>query len=385
MDNYFDMANKDILLRVSQRCYGPASRKIIDMLDEGFRCAFSFSGTILEQLERWDPDTFELVGEVARHEGIELITQPYYHSIASLFDGNWEFKSQIKKHMGQLQTLFGKRPRVCANTELTFSNRIAGIIRRSGLEGAIAEGCSQILNGRSPNQIYSCDDLPVLLRNPRLSNDIALRFADPEWDRYPLTSGKYADWLAASPGDAITIFLNYETFGEHFDEKTGIFSFLSSLSGECRDRDVIPILPSEMIERHPVSDILDIPEPVTWSDLDNNTSSLLGNELQTTAFSALERGEEYIGNSPFWGYLQTIDHFHYMASVYGSSGEPHTYLRHQEQRDSFYTYMRILSDCEERAVFEMKNKNAAWTLRTLPPEQAFSFSSPVGPVGYTGL
>jgi alpha-amylase len=383
MDLYFDEGNKEFLLRASRRCYGPATRNVLGMLDEGFRCAFSFSGTIIEQLERWDPDTFELFGQVARHNGVELIAQPYYHSVASVFDGKWEFKSQVRKHIDLLQALFGKRPYICANTELTFSNEIARVINQSGLMGAITEGSPRILTGRTPNEVYTCRDLPVLLRNPVLSNDIALRFADTSWDRFPLTADKYAEWLAASPGDALTIFLNYETFGEHFDENTGIFSFLSCLYGECRDRDLLPILPSEMIERHPAAGTLDIPQPVSWSDLENNTSAWLGNDLQRTAFFALERGEDYAGNGLFWRYLQTIDHFYYMASRYGYGGEPHVYLGHQEQGDAFFTYMRVLADCEERAIPGMKDKKAAWTLRTLPPEQAFSFGSPSGPIGYT--
>jgi alpha-amylase len=383
MDLYFDEKNKEFLHQVSERCYRPAGEQVLEMLDGGFRCAFSFSGTVLEQLERWDPDAFEIIRQVARHKDVELIAQPYYHSIASLFDGSWEFKSQIREHVDLLFSLFGKRPRTCANTELTFSNRIAGVIRRAGLEGAITEGCPRILGGRSPNEVYSCDELPVILRNPALSNDIALRFADRAWDNYPLTASRYADWLAASPGDALTIFLNFETFGEHFDETTGIFSFLSCLSDECRNRDVQPTFPTEMIERHPVAGALDIPLPVTWSDLENNTSAFLGNDLQKAAFSALERGETYAGNGPFWRYLQTIDHFYYMASPYGYAGESHHYLGHQDQRDAFLTFMRVLSDCEERSIRGMKDKKAAWTLRTVPPEQAFSFGSPAGPIGYT--
>jgi alpha-amylase len=383
MDLYFDEANREFLLRASRRCYTPATRKILDMLDDGFRCSFSFSGTLLEQLERWDPDTFELLSQAARHKGVELLAQPYYHSVAGEFDEKREFKSQLKMHTELIRALFGKQPRICVNTELTLSNSLAGVIRRAGLKGAITEGSSRILNSRTPNEVYICNDLPLLLRNPELSNDIALRFANSSWDRFPLTADKFSGWLADSPGDAVTIYLNYETFGEHLDESTGIFEFLSCLPGECRDRGQEPVLPSEVIENYPAAGSLDIPQPVSWADLENDTSAWLGNDMQKNAFGVLERGEEYAGNSPFWRYLQTIDHFYYMASRYGYAGEPHAYLGHQEQGDAFSTYMRVLSDCEERAVPGMKDREAAWTLRTLPPEQAFSFGSPAGPIGYS--
>ena len=383
MDLYFDDANRDYLLRATRRCYIPVTSRLLDMLDKGFRCSFSFSGTLLEQLERWAPDAFDLLGQAARHRGTEILAQPYYHSVAGEFKEKAEFKSQVKQHTDLIRDLFKKQARFCVNTELTFSNALAGVIRRAGLSGAITEGTSRILNGRSPNEVYTCNDLPVLLRNPRLSNDIALRFGNTSWDRYPLTADKFAGWLADCPGDVITLFLNYETFGEHLDETTGIFEFLSCLPGECRDREQALVLPSEVIETHSVAGNLDIPHPVSWADLENNTSAWRGNDLQKTAFGVLERGEDYAGNCPFWRYLQTIDHFYYMASRYGYGGEPHAYLSHQVQDEAFTTYMKVFADCEERAVPGMKDRKAAWSLRTLPPEQAFSFSSPSGPIGYS--
>jgi alpha-amylase len=44
--------------------------------------------------------------------------------------------------------------------------------------------------------------------------------------------------------------------------------------------------------------------------------------------------------------------------------------------------MAVLADFENRNIRFMKNKRSAKTLRTLPPEEAFHFTSPTGYVGY---
>lgn len=36
MERYFDDANKEILLRVCDKCYEPATSIILDQLDDGF-------------------------------------------------------------------------------------------------------------------------------------------------------------------------------------------------------------------------------------------------------------------------------------------------------------------------------------------------------------
>jgi len=380
---YFDKLNREVLERVSEKCYVPATKIILEKLDEGFSCAFSFSGTLIEQLEKWQPDALSLFDQVARHRNVELLAQTYYHSIAGCFGDKTEFEEQVRMHVDLLHDLFRIRPTFFENTEFTFNNQIAAHIRDMDFSGIFTEGVDRILSWRSPNYVYSCQDFPVLMRNTPLSDDIAFRFANRGWDKYPLTADTYADWLAGSTGDIINIFLDYETFGEHFWKETGILDFLNYLPDEMAKRSVTTVLPSRVIERNLLCDAIDVSETISWADREKDTSAWMGNDRQRAAFQALETARAYAKDKQVWRYLQTSDHFYYMASKYGTCGEVHTYFSHQDADDAFQTYMRILADFEKRNIRFMKNKKSAKTLRTLAPEEAFHFSGPTGYIGYT--
>jgi len=382
-DHYFDSLNKEILLRIVDKCYNPATKLILEKLDEGFACSFSMSGILIEQLEKWSRDTLSLFEEVARHKNTEMIGQTYYHSIASCFPDKSEFRDQVKLHSDLMHDLFSVCPTIFENTEFTFNNEVAATIRDMGFAGIFTEGVDRILGWRSPNHIYTCQDIPVLLRNTRLSDDIAFRFANRTWDMYPLTADTYAHWVASSSGDIINVFLDYETFGEHFWQETGIFDFLRALPDELSKRDVVSVLPSQVVTQYPPVGDIDVHETISWADLEKDTSAWMGNDRQRTAFQAVQSARAYAVNKPLWRYLQTSDHFYYMASKYGTCGEVHTYFSHHEADDAFQTYMRVIADYESRNIRLMKNRKSAKILRTLSPEQAFHFACPTGFIGHT--
>ena len=382
-DLYFDEVNRELLLRIAEKCYIPATTLILDMLDEGFSCAFSFSGTLLEQLEKWSPDALALFGQVARHRNAEIIAQTYYHSIASCFSDKTEFAEQVRMHAALMHDLFHADPCVFENTEFTFNNDIAARIRDMGFAAIFTEGVDRILDRRSPDYLYSCRDIPVLLRNTRLSDDIAFRFANRSWDQYPLTADTWARWVAQSPGDVVNVFLDYETFGEHLWPETGIFEFLRHLPGELSARDVATVLPSRLPADFAPVGAINVPETISWADIEKDTSAWMGNDRQKTAFHALETARAFAKDKQVWRYLQTSDHFYYMASKYGSCGEVHSYFCYLAGEEAFRTYMRVLADYEDRALRSMKNRRAARALRSLSPENAFHFNAPAGFVGYT--
>jgi len=381
-DSYFDDLNRDILARVSGKCYIPATRLILDKLDEGFRCAFSFSGTLIEQLERWQPDVLSLFDQVARHPNTELLGQTYYHSIAGCFGDKSEFLDQAAMHANLMHDLFKVRPAVFENTEFTFNNQIAAHVRDMGYRGVYTEGVDRVLGWRSPHHVYTCQDLPVLLRDTRLSDDIAFRFGNRLWDKYPLTADTYAGWLAGVPGDLVNIFLDYETLGEHFWQETGIFRFMEWLPGEIGKRGMHAVLPSEVLARHEPVGTIDVTTTISWADIEKDASAWMGNEQQHTAYSAIQKAAAFAKNKQIWRYLQTSDHFYYMASKYGTCGEVHNYFSHHDAGDAFKTYMAVLADFEQRNLRDMKNRRSAKALRTLTPDEAFCWSSPSGPVGY---
>ncbi|MDO9033827.1 MAG: alpha-amylase [Methanoregula sp.] len=379
---YFDELNKEVLERVSEKCYVPATLKILEKLDEGFRCAFSFSGTLIEQMEKWQPDVLSLFDAVSRHKNTELIGQTYYHSIAGCFGDKSEFIEQAKMHTNLMYDLFKTRPTVFENTEFTFNNQIATLVKEMGYTGIFTEGVDRILGWRSPHHIYTCNDLPVLLRDVQLSDDIAFRFANRGWDKYPLTADTYAGWLSGTQGDVTNIFLDYETFGEHFWEDTGIFNFLSHLPGELKNCGVKTVLPTEVLLKYPPVGTIDVHDTISWADIEKDASAWMGNERQHTAYSAVQKAAAFAKDKSIWRYLQTSDHFYYMASKYGTCGEVHNYFSHHEADDAFRTYMAILADFERRNIRVMKNRGSAKTLRTLSPDEAFHFTSPGGYVGY---
>ncbi|MFA4849066.1 MAG: alpha-amylase [Methanoregula sp.] len=382
-DHYFDGLNKEILQRVADKCYNPATKIILEKLDEGFSCSFSLSGIIIEQLEKWSKDTLSLFEQVARHKNSEMIGQTYYHSIASCFHDKTEFKEQIKLHSDLMYDQFKVRPTIFENTEFTFNNDVAATAKEMDFSGIFTEGVDRILAWRSPNHLYTCQGIPVMLRNTRFSDDIAFRFGNRSWDMYPLTADTYAQWIASSMGDVINVFLDYETFGEHFWKETGIFDFLHSLPDELTKQGVESILPSECVSRFsPVGEI-DVRETISWADLEKDTSAWMGNDRQRAAFHAVQLAQPFAKDKPIWRYLQTSDHFYYMASKYGTCGEVHSYFSHHEAEDAFKTYMKVLADYELRNIRVMKNRRSAKTLRTLAPEQAFHFAGPSGFIGHT--
>jgi alpha-amylase len=382
-NHYFDGLNKEILLRVADKCYNPATRIILEKLDQGFSCAFSLSGTLIEQLRLWSPETLSLFEDIARHKNTELIGQTYYHSIASCFPDKTEFREQVKMHSDLMYKQFRVRPVVFENTEFTFNNAIAAAVRDMDFSGIFTEGVDRILGWRSPDYLYRCQGLPVMLRNTKLSDDIAFRFANRAWDMYPLTADTYANWIAASSGEIITVFLDFETFGEHFWKETGIFEFLNSLPDELGNRGVETVLPSQALSRYSPVDDIDVQETISWADIEKDTSAWMGNDRQRTAFQAIRAAKPYAADKPVWRYLQTSDHFYYMASKFGTCGEVHTYFSHHEAEDAFKVYMAVLADFEERNLRTMKNKKSARTLRILSPDKAFHFAGPTGFIGHT--
>lgn len=380
---YFDKVNEDLLKRVAEKCYIPATTLILELLDEGFSCAFSLSGTVIEQMEKWSPDALSLFVSAASHKNAEILAQNYYHSIASCFHDKSEFLDQVKQHSDLMRDLFHTEPTVFENTEFTFNNGIAELAKEMGFAGVYTEGVNSILGNRSPNHIYTCRETPVLLRNTSLSDDIAFRFTNRSWEMYPLTADTYAKWVGQSSGDVINIFLDYESFGEHMWEDSGIFEFLRHLPGELEKQNVSTILPSRILSDYSPVGSIDVPHTISWADLEKDTSAWMGNNRQHAALQALESAKVYAKNDLLWRYLQTSDHFYYMASKYGSCGEVHAYFCYIDPESAFKTYMRVLADYEERNLRKTKNRKAAKALRTLSPEHAFHFASPSGYVGYT--
>src|SRR6476646_1921935 len=83
-----DRSNSEILRKVADKCYLPANREILDLIekhDGHFKVAFSISGMALEQFELYDPRVIESFRKLAATGAVEFLCETYYHSLAFLF------------------------------------------------------------------------------------------------------------------------------------------------------------------------------------------------------------------------------------------------------------------------------------------------------------
>src|SRR3989344_4633443 len=258
--------------KVSQKSYLPANRVILENIkrNPNFKVSFSISGLALEQFEKFAPAVIQSFQELVNTGNVELLSETYHHSLSSIYDRD-EFETQVKLHRRKLKDLFGVTPTVFRNTELIYSNQIAKMAEEMGYSAILAEGADQVLGWRSPTFVYKptgTNNIKLLLKHYKLSDDIAFRFSSREWKEYPLTTEKFADWVTSHNGNGQTInlFMDYETFGEHQWEDTGIFEFMRHLPRAILERsDNDFITPSEAAQRYePVAE-LDVPHYVSWA------------------------------------------------------------------------------------------------------------------------
>ncbi len=371
--NYFDeQANMAILKKVAYNCYFPANEALLQLIREHgkrFKVSFSISGTALDQFEKYMPELIDSFKTLAATGCVEFLGETYAHSLAAI-KSKAEFEQQVQAHSDRIEALFGKRPEVFRNTELIYADFIGDVIADMGFKGMLAEGALQVLGWKSPNYLYTSATAPhlkLLLKNFRLSDDIAFRFSDGNWAEHPLTTDKYIHWLneISEEEQIVNLFMDYETFGEHQWKSTGIFDFLRDFPGALlKDSDYCFVTPSEAIELlTPVASIA-MPAPVSWADEERDLTAWLGNDLQDDAFENLYNLEDKVKllNHPQvnmeWLYLQTSDHFYYMCTKFFADGDVHKYFNpYGSPFDAFINYMNVLSDFTIKLDRMLKEKN----------------------------
>lgn len=372
MKRYFNMPlNRQIFEKVARKCYEPANAMFLHLLHElkdrgdgerKFKLAYSLSGTFIEQCKMWKPELFDSFKAMAKTGCVEFLDETYYHGLSSMFDaGKEEFKEQVRLHNRTVKELFGQSPRVLRNTEFIYNNGIARCAEELGYDGIYAEGIERILSGwRSPNYLYrpmGCKKIRLLLRNYKLSDDIGYRFGARWWPEWPLTAEKYAAWLSSCDGEVINLCMDYETFGEHQWDDTGIFWFMNALPRQVLKYDNLNFAtPSEVISKSkPVGEV-DVGDfdTISWADLERDTSAWLGNKMQLTTFNEVKNLEKHVKatNDPkllhLWRLLQTSDNYYYLCTKHWSDGDVHHYFSHiKDQQAGFANFMSIISDFKE--------------------------------------
>ncbi len=358
--NYLDdLTNRSIMQKIARECYLPMNALLLNTIKEQngkFRCSFSITGNAIEQFKAYAPEVLDSFRELAATGCVEFLAETYSHSLAALASKE-DFADQVKRHVALMKSEFGVKPTAFRNTELIYSDEIGAMVAEMGFKTMLAEGARHILGWKSPNFVYANaidQKLRLLLRNYKLSDDIAFRFSNQGWDQYPLTADKYVSWLTAddNAGEVINLFMDYETFGEHQKADTGIFDFMQALpktalaSGQIEFATV-----SETAKAHQPVSVLHCPHVMSWADEERDITAWLGNELQNEAFAKLYAQKDKIKklkNKDFdyvWNFMQTSDHFYYMATKWLSDGDVHSYFNpYGSSYEAFINYMNVLAD-----------------------------------------
>lgn len=362
-DQYFDdYKNGAICRKVANKCYLPANRLLLDVirrLDGRFKIAYSLTGVLLEQLQLFSPEVISTFDALAETGCVEFLAETYYHSLSFLYSRD-EFLEQINKHSETIERLFGQKPKVFRNTELIYNNELATLIESTGnFDAIITEGADHILGYRNSNFVYrpkGCNKLKLLLKNYRLSDDIAFRFSNRGWSQWPLTADKFAGWINDINGNVVNLFMDYETFGEHQWEDTGIFDFMRHLPEQILKNHYNNFkTPSEVAQSFQPVDTVDVPHLISWADIERDLSAWLGNAMQSNALYELYRlerdikkaGDEKIISD--WRKLQTSDHFYYMCTKWFADGDVHKYFNpYDSPYDSYINFMNVLGNLHKR-------------------------------------
>ena len=362
--------NERIFKKVAAKSYAPMLGLLHQKMREhpDFKVSLSITGTWLEQAERWAPELIQEIREMVERNQCEIVAETYFHSLAFFYDLP-EFEAQVEMHRQRIYELFRVRPKAFRNTELAYNDALAAWAEKAGFTTILAEGWDKVLGWRSPNHVYQpegCKRMRLLLKNYRLSDDIAFRFSSHEWKEWPLTPNKFQKWVNESclGGNLANLFMDVETFGEHQWKETGIFDFFSRFVdawlGQYENKFVTV---SEAAELEPPVAEISMPDTVTWADTERDLSAWDANSMQKSAAELLyslknrvmaTRDNDLIHD---WRLLTTSDHPYSMCTKYWNDGDVHAYFSaYASPYESFMYFMNVIRDIEFR-VEKYKNKN----------------------------
>jgi alpha-amylase len=357
-----DELNEKILNKIADNCYLPANKillKLIKAHPGKFKVAFSISGITLEQFKIFRPDVLKSFQELAKTGSVEFLAETYYHSLSFLYNKE-EFAFQVKKHGDLIAEYFGQKPKIFRNTELIYSNEVAQYAEGMGYTGILTEGVDRILKTVKPHQLFKptgTSKIATLLRDHTLSDDISFRFSDKTLKDYPLTAKKYVAKIekikSETDAKTVNLFMDYETFGEHHHEETGIMKFLEKFPSELIENGIEFKTPSEIIKSLNAKEEYNVPDYISWADTERDLSAWLSNSMQYETLAKINEmrnevlsteNEDLINT---WRKLQTSDHFYYMCTKYWADGDVHKYFTpFHSPYDAYIFYMNVLSDFE---------------------------------------
>jgi alpha-amylase len=373
-----DATNKRIFYKVLNKCYLPTNNLMLEKIDQlksenkKFKISYSMPGVFMEQMEKWSPDLLETFRQMNQSKCVEFMNETYMHSLCSFWGNKTyrpEFKEQVELNHQMIKDLIGYNPKVFRNTELLYNTEIAQTVEKLGYKGIFAEGLERVLGWRSPEHLYTAPDSNIRLffRHYKLSDDMSYRFSARWFPEWPVTAEKFSNWVGACQGEVINLCMDYETFGEHLWEDTGIFWFLKALPEQILKWDHVDfVTPSEAIERYPIRDTVHVDpySTISWADMERDPSAWLGNNMQRLAFSELERVGKIVKKADdpklikTWRYMQTSDHLYYMCTKSWSDGDVHKYFSpYGTPQEAFEGVIKAISQLEYIARKILKQKN----------------------------
>lgn len=361
-DYHSERNNEQVFKKVAGKSYRPMNGLIEKLLDKhpDFKVSLSITGVFIEQAERWAPDVIESFKRLISTGRVEIVAETYYHSLAFFYSRS-EFEHQVDIHRAKIYELFGVETKVFRNTELSYNDEMAKWAEGYGFKGILAEGWDPILEWRSPNYMYrpaGTKNISLLLKNYRLSDDVAFRFGDKNWPSWPLNADTYNDWVntAIEGKEIVNLFMDYETFGEHQWEDTGIFSFYEDFIDKWLSNPINTCYTvSEAIDAFEPAAEISMPNTVTWADNERDLTAWLGNSMQQEALRYIYSMEKDILRTnnleliTDWRRLQTSDHVYYMCTKWFSDGDVHAYFSpYKSPYDAFLYYLNVVRDLRWR-------------------------------------
>lgn len=356
-DHYYydDFQTESKIRSLATLSYLPTNCTLLEMIRSSngkFKCAIAVSGVTLELLEQYAPEVIDSFKDLAETGCVEFIAEPYSHSLASLMDEN-EWEGQLKEHATKIEQLFGVKPSTLCNSELIYSDEIGEKAYKLGYRTMMIPGAKNVLGWKSPNYLYNhiCHSkLKLLVRNPKLSDDLSFRFNDHTWENYPLNAEKFIEWIKNIPAEEpiVNLWMGYETFGTRQQAYTGIFEFLKALPYYAMEQEMGFMLPKEAGKKLTSADALTAPTPISWSGEAKNTTAWVGNDLQQEALQKLYAVAERVrlcsdkSLQHDWAILQSADHFRYMSHTDAFD------TNYDSPYEAFMNYMNVLSDFLQR-------------------------------------
>ena len=356
-DHYYydDFENERSISDIAARSYMPALDVLLQMIKENngaFKVAFSLSGVGMEQLEMHAPQVLEKLQELNATGCVEFLAEPYSHGLSSLANEEC-FAADVRKQCEKVEEYFGKKPTVLRNSSLIYSDDIGAQVAAMGFKGMLTEGAKHVLGWKSPHYVYHCNlapNLKLLLRDVDFSDDISLRFNNPDWDGYPLFADTYIDRIASLPEEEqiINIFMELSALGIAQPLSSNILDFIKALPACAKAKGISFSTPTEICKMTKSVDSVTVPDTLSWVDEERDVSCWLGNAMQREAFNKLYSVADRVRIakdpriSQDWDYLQASNNFRFMTTKPSNVGLDRGI--YSNPFDAFTNYMNILGD-----------------------------------------